>query len=148
LVYRGRNPDQFRNALPWEISPPAGLTLDIAGLCDRSEVVALYGELDMAVAAAREIDRPMGTIPAKLIEAIGFAKPFIVLADGSPAYLVHFLRLCSSPHLVVDNDTSVAQIETYVLNLRRAPRSVPRMPAAYSARQRAGELAGKLLDVL
>jgi len=148
LIYRGRNPDQFRHALPWGTSPPPGMTLDIAGLCDRSEIVALYGELDMAVAAARETDRPMGSIPAKLIEAIGFSKPFIMLADRSPAYLVHFLRGCSSPHLVVDNGISVAQIETYMLDLRRGPRSVPRMPAAYSAQRRAGELAGKLLDVL
>jgi glycosyltransferase involved in cell wall biosynthesis len=148
LIYRGTNPNQFRQVVSQGVPVPSGLTLDIGGLCDHSEIIALYGKLDAIVAAAFEADQSMGAIPAKLIEAIGFSKPMIVLADQSPAYLRHFLRGCPSPYLIFDDDASVTQMASYILSLRDTPRSLPRMPVEYSARRRAEELAGKLLGVL
>ena len=148
IVYRGTNPEQIPKQLPWGSTVPPGISLDIGSLCERSEIFALYGEVDLVIAVAAQENQPMGTIPAKLIEAIGFAKPFVVLADQLPGYLHEFLKDCPSPYLLVDDDTRTDQIQSFMLELQHRPLALHQAPETYSARRRACQLAGALIDRL
>ena len=146
IVYRGRNPEQIPKQLPWGGAVPPGISLDIGSLCERSEIFTMYGEVDLVIAAAAQENQLMGCIPAKLIEAIGFAKPFVALADRSPEYLHEFLKDCPSPYLLVDDETRTDQIQSFILELRHRPPAPHQAPEAYSARRRACQLAETLIN--
>lgn len=148
FVYRGKNPEQVLAEVVGITPTPVGITFDIGGLCEKSEIVTLYGELDMVVAAAFDEDQSMGAIPAKLIEAIGFAKPFVLLADRSPGYMRDFLHDCDSPYLLVDDATTSDELASFILKMKHRPVNVPRSAENYSARRRARELTELLLNVM
>ena len=148
IVYRGRNPEQLSRELIWDDAVPAGISLDVGGLCERDEIIRLYGEVDMVVAAALYEKQSMGAIPAKLIEAIGFTKPVVVLGDRTPGYLHDFLGNCSSPYLLVDDETGPDRIASFIQALPHRPAGPLQSPETYSARRRARQLAEALMSVL
>jgi len=148
IIYRGKDPEQFLQEFLSGDERPAGITFDVRGPCERDEIVRLYGEVDMVVAAALHEKQSMGAIPAKLIEAIGFTKPVIVLGDRRPDYLHGFLSDCSSPYLLVDDETGLETIALFVRALRHRASGPTKPPPPYSARHRACQLAAALDGVL
>ena len=148
FISRGRNPEQMQTELVGASTSPVRFRFDIDGLCARSEITALFGKLDIVLTATPDEGRSRGAIPVKLIEAIGFAKPFIFLADRSPGYMRDFLRECVSPYLLVDDTTTINELASFILKMKDRHVDTPRVAKQYSAQQRTQELTELLLGVM
>jgi hypothetical protein len=145
VVFRGRARPAFETAMCHRSSPP-GLKFDLGDLVPKTEILQIIQSADVLVAAVYE--RSPGAIPSKIYDAIGCAKPLLVLGDSAPGYLIEHLRFCRSPWLVVDDKVGVGQIAEFLREASARPPIDPHEQREhYSRRARSDELYDLLRGV-
>jgi len=145
VLVRGRATEVFETVM-CNRTYPSNLTFDLGGLVPKATIIEMTRACDVLVAAV--FDRSPGAIPSKIYDAIGLAKPLLVLGDSAPDYLVEHLAPCQSPWFVVDQRVGVEQIVEFLLEAPHRPPIDPRPQREhYSRRARADELHAVLRGV-